>query len=111
MRPYLRVLGKPDFRRLWTGAMVSTLGGRHDVRRPVLAGARQARRYGSGGRARHLLYGAGPAGRACRRTLLDTAAVAMAAIAAVPALYLIFGDAARSPASGLVTQELSRDLQ
>jgi hypothetical protein len=35
----------------------------------------------------------------------------MAAIAAVPALYLIFGDAARSPASGLVTQELSRHLQ
>ena len=26
MRPYLRVLGKPDFRRLWTGATVSTLG-------------------------------------------------------------------------------------
>ena len=37
--------------------------------------------------------------------------VAMAAIAAVPALYLIFGDAARSPAGGLVTQELSRDPQ
>jgi MFS family permease len=26
MRRYLRVLGKPDFRRLWTGATVSTLG-------------------------------------------------------------------------------------
>jgi hypothetical protein len=26
MRPYLRVLGKTDFRRLWTGATVSTLG-------------------------------------------------------------------------------------
>jgi hypothetical protein len=85
--------------------------GRHDVRRPVLAGARQARRYGQLGvlgicyTAPVLLGGlaVGP--------LLDTAAVAMAAIAAVPALYLIFGDAARSPASGLVTQELSRDLQ
>jgi hypothetical protein len=42
---------------------------------------------------------------------LNAAAAVMAAIAGVPALYLIFGDAARTPASGLVTRELSRDLQ
>jgi MFS family permease len=45
------------------------------------------------------------------RGQLAAAAVAMAAIAGVPALYLIFGDAARTPASGLVTSELSRDPQ
>jgi MFS family permease len=65
---------------------------------------------------RTLMQATPPLGAALVTPLLvrgqpNTAAVAMAAIAAVPALYLIFGDAARSPAGGLVTQELSRDLQ
>jgi MFS family permease len=65
---------------------------------------------------RTLMQATPPVGAALVTPLLvrgqpNTAAVAMAAIAAVPALYLIFGDAARSPADGVVTHELSRDLQ
>jgi MFS family permease len=65
---------------------------------------------------RTLMQATPPLGAALVTPLLvrgqpNAAAVAMAAIAAVPALYLIFGDAARSPAGGLVPQELSRDLQ
>jgi len=65
---------------------------------------------------RTLMQATPPLGAALVTPLLvrgqpNAAAVAMAAIAAVPALYLIFGDVARSPAGGLVTHELSRDLQ
>jgi hypothetical protein len=65
---------------------------------------------------RTLMQATPPLGAALVTPLLvrgqpNTAAVAMAAIAAVPALYLIFGDAARSPAGDPATQELSRDLR
>src|SRR5262245_6271502 len=65
---------------------------------------------------RTLMQATPPLGAALVTPLLvrgqpNAAAVAMAAIAAVPALYLIFGDAARSPASSVVTEELTRDLQ
>lgn len=65
---------------------------------------------------RTLMQATPPLGAALVTPLLvrgepNAAAVAMATIAAVPALYLIFGDAARSPAGGLATRELTRDLQ
>jgi MFS family permease len=65
---------------------------------------------------RTLMQATPPLGAALVTPLLvrgqpNAAAVAMAGIAAVPALYLIFGDAARSPAGDLVTHELSRDPQ